>query len=348
MNKLRYPDKKILCKYDLSEEFFLELGIEVEEIIPLRKVFILTLHNGKKILKIVNSDEKRLEFIDNALSYVSKEYKNILSYYKNKDGKIYKLWNGNMYVLLDMVDGREVAFTNPVEISMCAEAIAMMHKASIGILDNISNNLLKENIGKKLPEYFEESYNELKLLKSYVSKFKYKNEFDELFLSNVDYNIKSIEQAKLILALSNYNIILEDKSKKVLCHNDLAHHNFIIDGEVVKIIDFDYCNIDTRVIDIANYSLKVIKNFAYDIDKFKIIIDSYNNIEKLNKDEIKILFSLMSFPRDFVTMVKDYYYKQKAWDQDVFLNRFKNKILNEIYREEFLKNFIESFKEYFY
>ena len=41
MNKFRYIDKKILCSYDLSEEFFKELGVEVYDIIPLRKVFVI-------------------------------------------------------------------------------------------------------------------------------------------------------------------------------------------------------------------------------------------------------------------------------------------------------------------
>ena len=64
MNRFRYIDKKILCSYDLSEAFFNKLGVEVYDIIPLRKVFILFTNKGKKILKkankalsILNEDE---------------------------------------------------------------------------------------------------------------------------------------------------------------------------------------------------------------------------------------------------------------------------------------------------
>ena len=53
MNKFRYIDKRILCSYDLSEEFFYKLGVKVYDIIPLRKVFILFTDKGKKILKII-------------------------------------------------------------------------------------------------------------------------------------------------------------------------------------------------------------------------------------------------------------------------------------------------------
>ena len=348
MNKLRYIDKKILCKYDLSEEFFENLGVEINDIVPLRKVFVLVTSEGKKILKIVNSTEERLEFIDKSLEYISKRYSNVLSYYKNKNNKVYEIWKGETYVLLDMIDGREATFSNPIEINLCSKAIANMHLASKGILDTMDEDIVIENSGENLIRVMNDSYKILENIKYNVNKYRYKNEFDKMFIINVDYNLKEIEKSLEFLALSDYNNILLNKSKMVLCHNDLAHHNFIIDGEEVKIIDFDYCKFDTRVVDVANYTLKVIKNFAYDSKKVKAILDSYNEVEKLDNEEIRLLYVILSFPKDFVTIVTDYYYKQKSWDEDVFINRFKNKLENETHRKEFLNNFIQEFKEYFY
>lgn len=348
MNRVRYIDKKILCKYDLSEEFFLNLGVEVNEIVPLRKVFIIITPEGKKILKIVNATEERLEFIDKSLDYISNKYSNVLSYCKNKKNKIYEVWQGETYVLLDMIDGREATFSNPVEIDICSRAIANMHLASKGMLDNIDDDIVNDNSGIDLIKLMNDSYKRLENIKYNVEKYRYKNEFDKMFIDNVDYNLKEIEKSLELLALSDYKSILLDKSKTVLCHNDLAHHNFIIDGEEVKIIDFDYCKFDTRIIDVANFTLKVIKNFAYDSSKVEIILNAYNKVERLSNEEVKLLYVILSFPKDFVTIVTDYYYKQKSWDEDVFVNRFKNKLENEVYRKEFLDNFIGLFKEYFY
>lgn len=348
MNKLRYIERKALCKYDLSEEFFSELGIEINEIVPLRKVYVILTPQGKKILKIVNSTKERLEFIDMTLEYISKKYSNVLSYCKNKKNKIYEIWKGETYVILDMIEGREATYSNPIEVSLCTEAIANMHVASKGILDNLDKNMLCENTGVNLIQYMSESYKTLEEIKCNVNKYKYKNEFDNMFMENIDYNLKEIEKSIELLAVSDYSTILEDKSKIVLCHNDLAHHNFIIDGEDVKIIDFDYCKLDTRIVDVANYTLKVIKNFAYDNEKVKLILDSYNKINKLDKQEIKLLYVMLSFPKDFVNIVKDYYYKQKNWDEEVYISRFKNKLGNEVHRRKFLDGFIEEFKVYFY
>ncbi|MGL5378685.1 CotS family spore coat protein [Clostridium sp.] len=348
VNKTRYIEKNILCKYDLSEEFFSELGIEVTDVIPLRKIFILTTSEGRKILKLVNSSEAKLKFIDTALEYVSNKYSHVLKYYKNKHGEIYIKWNGETYVLLDMIDGREAGFNNPIEIEMCAKAMANMHEASKYIFDELDSNIIKGNVGAYVPEEFKKSLKDMLDLKAFVEKFKYKNKFDKLFLENVDSSIEYIKRSIELLSVSNYNVLLNDKEKRVLCHNDLAHHNFIIDGENVEIIDFDYCNIDMRIVDITNYIIKVIKNLAYDSEKVEIIFNAYNSISEISSDEVKVLYALMTFPKDFVTIVRDYYYKQKTWEQEVFLSRFNNKLSNEVYRKEFLENFIFRFEKYFY
>lgn len=348
MNKFRYVDNDILCKYDLSEEFFSKLDFDIEDMIPLRKVFILITNEGKKILKLIDSSEERIEFINKALKYTSSKYEDLLSYYENKEGKIIYESIKNKYVILNMIEGREVTFSNPVEIEMCTKAMANMHIASRGIFNVLQADIVKGNLGEYLPYEFNKAKDDLVSIKEYVLRFRHKVEFDEIFLENVDNKIDEIQKSIELMAMCNYNTLLEDFNKRVLCHNDLAHHNFIVDGDKIKIIDFDYCKIDTRAVDISNFALKVIKSTYYDMDTFKIIIDNYNSIDKLAKDEIKLIYSILSFPRDFITIVRDYYYKQKKWEYEVFLNRLNDKIKNEVHRKEFINKFILDLNEYFY
>lgn len=348
MNKFRYVDNDILCKYDLSEEFFSRLDFEIEDIIPLRKVFVLLTSDGKKILKLTDSSEERIKFINEALKYTSLKYNELLSYYEDKNGNIIYKSNKNNYVILNMIDGREAAFSNPVEIEMCTRAMANMHIASKGVFNTLQTEVVKGNLGEYLPYEFNKVKEELISIKEYVLRFRHKVEFDRLFLENVDNYINEIQKAVDLLAICNYNTLLEDFNKRVLCHNDLAHHNFIVDGDKIKIIDFDYCKIDTRAVDISNFALKVMKNNCYDMNTFKLIVKTYNSLDDLSKDEIKLIYAILSFPRDFTTITRDYYYKQKKWEYEVFLNRLKDKIKNELYREDFIKKFILELSEYFY
>lgn len=348
MSKARYVDKEILCDYQLKEEFLDKLSLKIEDVIPLRKVFVLITDKGKKILKITDSKEDRIEFVNNALSYIREEYEDVLTYYTQEDGQVIYKGEGKNYVLLDLIEGRETTFSNPIEVDLCTKGIANMHVASKGLEDSMNNHLVKDNYGVYLPKFFKDSKEELIDIKKFVMKFRFKSEFDEIFISKVDFYVNEIRKAQELIAMLDYNSILKDYSKKVLCHNDLAHHNFIVDGDKVKIIDFDFAKIDARGVDIANYSLKAIKHNCYDMKKFKSIINSYSEVSELDKHDIKLIYSIFNFPRDFHSVSKDYYYKQKRWDYDVFLGRFKDKMELEIYRREFLEKFIDEFEDYFY
>ena len=144
MNKLKYAEKKYLLNYELSLDFFYEAGIEVKDITPLRKVFLLKTENGNKILKKVDYDKDRLDFINNTVNEIGENFKNIIRFSKFPDGKTYKLWNGSYYVVMDLIEGREAAFTNPVELNMCGVTLANMHLASKKV---IRNKKLQNKIG---------------------------------------------------------------------------------------------------------------------------------------------------------------------------------------------------------
>lgn len=338
MVKTRYVDKNILCEYDFKEEFINLLGIKINDVIPLRKVFVLFTDKGKKVLKITDSTKDRIDFIDKVLKIIESEYPMVLKYTRNTNGDIITVWKGKKYILLDMVEGREATFTNPIEVELCTKAIAKMHIASNNIFKNISEEEIKKNSGENLINKMEEEYYTLLQLEELVNKYRYKNEFDNLFLQNVDNAKKDLIKTIEELKNSRYESLINNKENRVICHNDLAHHNFIIDGDKVNIIDFDYCSIDMRIVDIYGYAMKVIKNLAYNEEIIELIIKSYDEVNKLEKEEVEILRKLINYPKDFISIATDYYFKQKAWSEEVFLSRLKNKLEIDKFRIEFLNN----------
>ena len=338
MNKFRYIDKIILCSYDLSEEFFNKLGVKVYDIIPLRKVFVLFTDKGKKILKITNSSLDRINFINKTLNIIKEKDKYILQYCVNSNGDIITEWKGKSYVLLDMIDGREATFTNPVEVEWCTKALANFHNASI----NITGNLTKEDIIlNRSRNLIYEFLNDLCFIteaERVISKFSYRNEFDSLFLDNVSKAKNDLNKSINLLTESSYNELYSDIKNMVICHLDLAHHNFIIDEDKVNMIDFDYCKIDIKAIDIYNFIIKVIKNYVYDKEIVNKIINDYSSISEISDKEREVIYAMLNYPRDFINITKDYYLKQKSWDYEVFLSRFKDKIEIDTFRSELLRN----------
>ena len=161
--------------------------------------------------------------------------------------------------------------------------------------------------------------------------------------SKEDDYIKEIERAAELLSFSVYSSYRENSKNIVVCHNDLAEHNFLIKDDDMYLIDFDYCSIDLRIMDLTDLILKGIKNAAFDVDKAVNIIEAYNKICPLEKEEYKFIYILLSYPRDFYSIVRDYYHKQKDWDEEVFISRLNNKLMNEEFRHEFLVKYKELF-----
>ena len=337
MNKPKYSEKNYLCDYDLSLEFFNEIGIKVNDIVPLRKVFVIYTDEGNKILKKVTYGEDRISLISDSLDYVKQNYKNVIAYHKFKDNLNYKKWKGGLYIIMDVLDGREASFANPVEINLCAESIASLHKASKGLRKYLNDKYNKDYLDISLNSKIKKSFEELVWMKALVNKYKYKNEFDELFIANIDRYLKEIKQVKKELEKSKYEDLRTLGDTISLCHNDLAYHNFLTRNNEINIIDFDFMTIDLRVMDIGNFILKCVKNSGFDIDKMLTCIDGYEKISTLKQEEKELIYILIKFPKDFYTISKDYYYKRKKWEYEVYLNRFQTKLNNEEFRYEFLE-----------
>lgn len=339
VNRARYVERKILCEYDLREEFFEHLGLKIEDMIPLRKVFILFSDKGKLILKLTNLSSEKIEFISKSLNYVKEKNSNILQYRPNKNGEIVTRWDNKNFVLLELIEGREASYTNPVEVELCAKAAAGLHEASNGISVNFNEDEIKVNTGNNLLVEFNNNLVLLNEIERVVNKFKYKNKFDIMFLSSIEKGKLDIQKSIELLYRTKYEDLFLN-GNKVLCHNDLAHHNFILDNDTVNIIDFDYSKLDLRIVDIYNYVVKVLKSYAYDGEIIKLIINSYSEVSEISNDEIDILYSLINYPRDLVNISRDYYLKQKPWEEEVFISRLENKIELDPFRTELLKDIV--------
>ncbi|MBU5590278.1 CotS family spore coat protein [Clostridium sp. MSJ-4] len=344
MEGLRYSEKYNLINYSLSTNLFKQYDLKVHDVTPLRSVFLLHTDKGKKILKRIDYDKNRLEFIEEALEYILRSYDKVMSFYRNKNGDICTSWKEQCYCIIDVLEGRECEFSNPLELSIATQSLAKLHNSSLGFMDYCigegKEELITSNseLGRTIEDY-KSRFKMIKELKDRVLKFKYKNEFDEVFINKVDENLSQMEKSIDILEHSAFYDLINNKDKVVICHNDLAHHNILIREGEAYFIDFDYSVIDLRVRDINNFINKSVKGFAFDFNRVKDIIYDYKRQGVLEKEEIEVLYGLLYFPEDFYSIVNNYYNKIKQWDEEVFLDRLEKKSEYFHDREELLKAF---------
>lgn len=334
---IRYSEKNLLTQYDLYIDLFDRFDLKVNDVVPLRNVFLIFSDKGKKILKKVEYSRDKLEFINSALIYIRKSFDRVMNFALTREGEIFTVWNGELYCVIDLVEARECEFSNPIDVEIAAKGIAEMHKASEGFKTNVAERYA---VGKAI-DNFSRKYEELLFFKNLANLHEYKNEFDKLYLSNVDYYLEQVEKSIQLLKESLYFKISSEEDKIAICHHDLAHHNILISDDSAYFIDFDYAIVDIKVHDLCNFITKAIKNYAFDVEKAGDIIKAYRSINSLDARELIVLKALLTFPEDFYSIAKDYYSRRKEWEEDTFLDRFEKKLEYKEDREEFLKNFQE-------
>jgi CotS family spore coat protein len=331
----RYRDKKYLSKYDLSIELFDRFNLKVNDVVPIRHVYILSTDKGEKILKRVEYSKEELKFISSAIKYIKNKFSRVLDFVETIDGEIFTLWNNDMYCVMDLVPGRECDFNNPIDISLASKGLGEFHRASEGFRDIKSNKYLA---GKTI-DIFKRRLQETEFFRNIANMHEYKSEFDKIFLENVNYHMTEMKKSIDLLEKSYFYKLCSEEDKIVLCHHDLAYHNILINNEEAYFIDFDYAIIDLKVHDLCNFISKVIKNFAFDTEKAASIVYDYCTTNSLDKRELYVLYGMLYFPEDFYSISRDYYTKRKDWEEEVFLDRLNKKVEYKEDRCEFFDEF---------
>lgn len=335
IDNLRYSEKRYLSKYDLYVDLFKIFNLKVIDLVPLRNVFIIFTDKGKKILKKIDYSLEELNYIYEATKYIKLSFPRVLDLNKTSEGKLYAVWKGDIYCIIDMMEGRESEYSNPIDICTTAKGIGQLHKAGEGF----RYNLKERNLVGKAKDIFIRKYEEMNFFKNLATMHEIKTEFDEIFLSNINYYIKEMKKSIQAIEATSYLKVCSEEDKITICHHDLAHHNILIQDDEAYFIDFDYSVIDLKVHDLSNFINKAIKNNAYDFEKAEQIIENYCIFNTLAIKEKEILYAFLCFPEDFYSISKDYYTRRKDWEEEVFLDRLNKKISFMEDREEFLNEF---------
>lgn len=337
MIDFKYKDKMQLASYDLDVHLFEKFGIEVSDIVPIRKVYLLNTNKGNKILKKTEYSINQISFLEDALGYIEPKFNRILKYCRASNGDFYVSWKSDTYCLLDVAPGTECQFNNILHLEIAAKELGSFHKASVGFSTRNAN---KNYVGKIIND-LKRKQNELKFFKTLLTKYDEVTEFDRIVIREIDDYLNECYESINILENSHYYDLCKDIEKIAICHHDLAYHNILIEDEKAYFIDFDYAIVDLKVHDLCNLINKVEKSCLFDIDKANLIIENYEKTNSLSKEELEVLYGLLLFPQDFYSICKNYYTRRKNYEEEVFLSKLNKKVNDKLERKEFLKEFYD-------
>ena len=210
----RFSYKEWLSKYNLDITLFDNYDFLVMDVIPLRKVFILVTDKGNKILKKIDYSREDLYFIVYGIDYlINNGFDRIMNFYRNNMGHITTKWKESTYVVMDLIEGRECEYNNPLDINIAIDSLADMHKAAEGIGFCEDKDRFR---GFKLTDSYKEKFKDLEKMKAMALGYENKNEFHKIFLDHVDYFLERMKDSIDALEESSYIELCKDKGNFIL------------------------------------------------------------------------------------------------------------------------------------
>jgi spore coat protein I len=77
----------------------------------------------------------------------------------------------------------------------------------------------------------------------------------------------------------------------------------------------------------------------WDINKAKLILNTYRNIEPLSQDELKVMKSMLQFPQKFWRVINRYYNSKRHWAQKNFTIMLEDVIKEKDAHVDFMDKF---------
>lgn len=303
-------------------------GFEPIYIEKIKNIYKLKSINESYCLKVIKYEKAHFLFILEAMEHLNNSgFNNMVDIYKTIKGERYITLPGAFAYLSPFIDAIAYDYDNPLFLTLAAKTLGDLHVKSKGF---VVKPYMKPRIyyGKWF-DIFNTRLKEIEDFKGRIEGKDNKTEFDELYYKNIKQQLKAGEKAIEMLQNSNYIEHSKDmEARGEFCHHDYAHHNILMDKNFPRIIDFDYCILDTHLHDLASLIIRKMKGSGYSEHDCILILDAYNEVYKLNKEDLKIISSLLFFPQEFWQIGIQYYWEKQPYSDELY-NKRLNKTISD-------------------
>jgi len=290
------------------------------------------MHHGK--YKAANGSRLVEELRNNNFDFTAK-------YIKTTDGNLYVKSNKLVFYATEWIDGEECDLSSMEEVIACTKLLSKFHQATSKIDTErlkIRNNL------KNWPKVFNDNLRELEKYKKTIERKKIKNEFDSLYYNHIDgfYN-RGLIALKYLNNTEYYKLSKEANEKKTICHDSFYYQNIIKKNDNYYIIDLDSIIIDLHVNDLGKFIRRLMfkKEFQWNFEKAREIIEAYMTINPLTKNELEVMLALIIFPHNFWKLGKKRYIKYKNWTEAKYMHKLNKLIDSDELQQNFLINYLD-------
>lgn len=320
-------------KASIKEQY----GIDVTECIKIKNIYKLKSNHGEYCLKLIKYQYPHFYFILSAILHLQRQgFNKVPEIIDTVKGEKYiKLGDLHAY-LTPWVISRESNYDNPIDLMRAAEKLSELHVCSEGFT---LTKEMKPRIGWfTWTNVFSTRIDEIMDFKKRIGQKAVKSEFDKLYTSLIEEEVRRAVASIENLKESNYVEMMEKEVlKRGFCHHDYAHHNVLVEtNNDISIIDFDYCILDTHLHDLSSLMIRAMKDGKWEIEKADFIIKAYEANKPVLPEEIDIMAAFIEFPQQFWQIGLQYYWEQQPWDEEFFIKKLTKYSEDRRERQEFV------------
>jgi len=341
-SKCTYEEKIILN--EICENY----GLKFLTATKVRSAYKVKLKDSKEICvkKMKNGRKKVLLSYKLVEDLRKKGFLNTPRYLKTTNEHVYVKYKNMIFFATEWINGVECDLSNINEACEAAKLMAEFHKSTE--LLNIEKYNIKSNI-KNWPKIFVNNLNDFERFESAISKKRLINEFDNMFLENIDeFYYRGLKALNTLNSSQYHKISREYSSKKTICHNSFYYQNIIKKDKEFYLIDMNSIIIDLRFNDLGKFIQRLMykKEYKWEFNSAKAIIESYNSIYKLSKNELEIMLAFIIFPHKFWKLGKKRYINNKNWSEDKYIHKLNKIIKYAQYQDSFINEYINFLIDY--
>lgn len=322
-----------------------EYGVKLRRIFTIQdNVYKVVSDAGVWCLKRADLGESKARYLCAIQQYLADTgFQKFASLVTTSRGTPYVKIGTGIYLANEWLEGEKCDFNLLGHLESATRTLAEFHRYSQGFV--VPSGAKAKVMWNRWPQTFAWRLRDLMEFKEQVLCKRWLSEFDRKFLANVDYFYHMGQQALRTFAFYDYpRVAAMAREMGFFTHRDVAARNFVIrpDGEAY-LIDFDYSRFDLRVNDLCRLIERSLKKQRWEIDRAELILDIYQEINPLTREELPILLGFFQFPQKFWRLADRYYGSKKEWPEKEFTGKINSIIQQKLEKERFIWQFAQRY-----
>lgn len=301
-----------------------------------RGAFVCETDRGMKILKEYQAPVSKLGLMDVLLRNVAEKAKvNVDTLVADKEGKFVSYDREGMgYVVKDYYEGRECLSKDSADLKLAMSSLALLHEELFYPEETMPEGLHRFDLEADVAR----QNRGLKKIRTFIRSRGRKTEFELALLDAYTIFLdKAVKVEERIQGEDFTGLYNDIENKKQFAHGDFQYHNILFGNEKAAIINFEKCQWDSRVRDVALFLRKTLEKADWDVVLGSLLLEEYESINPLSDSEKRQLFYRLAYPEKFRKIANFYYNSNKAFLSAQYMSKLQNVLRLETSKNKFLR-----------